>query len=520
MKQRLLAGCIATLLVLQLAACGQSPEAASPEPEESIAESISGEETETVAEPSAEEEVEEEPEVLSEPEALSANEPEVTAAASVAAEPKTYPAQSTARALSPNDVTVYVQDLGQYTVSDISSAADVTRFADTINELEVSETPAAAADQELGFLLVRDDYTKFQYDLLGDVLRIDSEDLPVKEQDQTALRELSQAGVCGTYAQWLIYMSPTRVEEIQFHTNEGPGAYLRGEGNFDELLRNIRWIGVGRGSGSTYTGKRADYTPNGNANYFQLKLRFDSGVFYTLTFEDNTLYVESTDMAFGCKYTMSNPVDRDALYNLSVNEPIEVDEVNVNPGTGKPVIYLYPQTTQDVEVKLDFKGKLAYTFPAYDNGWHVSARPDGTLTNKADGSTHYYLFWDGDADRSDWDFSKGFVVKGSEVQAFFQEKLPQMGLTPREYNDFITYWTPELARNQYNLITFSTEQYEQTAKLNISPTPDTVLRVHMVYKPLEAPIAIEEQILPAAPRREGFTVVEWGGTRAHYKQTN
>ena len=81
-------------------------------------------------------------------------------------------------------------------------------------------------------------------------------------------------------------------------------------------------------------------------------------------------------------------------------------------------------------------------------------------------------------------------------------------------SDFITYWMPEMQGNAYNLINFSTTEYAETAPLTVTPAPDTLLRVHMVYMPLSEPIEIKEQEIPAAPVRNGFTVVEWGGTRA------
>ena len=49
------------------------------------------------------------------------------------------------------------------------------------------------------------------------------------------------------------------------------------------------------------------------------------------------------------------------------------------------------------------------------------------------------------------------------------------------------------------------------AKLEITPNPDSVLRVFMVYKPLEEKNEIEEPVLESFDRN-GFTVVEWGGT--------
>ena len=110
-----------------------------------------------------------------------------------------------------------------------------------------------------------------------------------------------------------------------------------------------------------------------------------------------------------------------------------------------------------------------------------------------------------------WDQSEGFVVPGAETEAFLREKLAYLGLTPREYNDFITYWVPRMQDNPWNLVTFVGEQYEQLAPLEISPAPDSILLVHMVYQPLEAPVEVrEQQLTPFA--RECFTVVEWGGS--------
>ena len=184
-----------------------------------------------------------------------------------------------------------------------------------------------------------------------------------------------------------------------------------------------------------------------------------------------------------------------------------------NPATAKPVIYLYPTGPTDVSVTLGYpEENLTYTYPTYDGGWRVTAYPDGRLVNRSDGSEHFYLFWEGNK-QIDWDFSEGFVVRGSEAEDFLREKLSFLGLTPREYNDFIVYWAPELAKNEYNLITFSGEQYEELAPLTVVPKPDSVLRVHMVYKAVSEPVEIPEQkLVPFA--RSGFAVVEWGGTRA------
>lgn len=176
----------------------------------------------------------------------------------------------------------------------------------------------------------------------------------------------------------------------------------------------------------------------------------------------------------------------------------------------KPVIYLYPREETNVDVMLDYDGRLTCTYPKYTGGWSVTARPDGTLTDGA-GQSYNYLYWEGE-DRNEYDFSRGFCVAGADSAAFLEDALARLGLTRREANEFIVFWLPQLEENPYNLIAFQTDAYTDHARLTVTPDPDTVLRVFMAWKPLDAPVEIEAQPL-TAPTREGFTLVEWGGSR-------
>ena len=176
--------------------------------------------------------------------------------------------------------------------------------------------------------------------------------------------------------------------------------------------------------------------------------------------------------------------------------------------SAKPVLYLYPEEETEVTVRLDYDGELTCTYPAYDGGWTVTARPDGTLTD-ADGQTYNYLYWEG-VTRAEYDFSQGFCVPGGETAAFLEDALSRLGLTRREANEFLVYWLPRMEPNPYNLIAFQSEAYEDSARLTIDPEPDSVLRVFMAWKPLEAPVELPAQDLPAFAR-SGFAAVEWGG---------
>ncbi len=175
----------------------------------------------------------------------------------------------------------------------------------------------------------------------------------------------------------------------------------------------------------------------------------------------------------------------------------------------KPVIYLYPEELTKVSVELDYRGELTLTYPSYNEGWQVMAYPDGTLINQADQAEYSYLFWEGKS-AVVYDFSSGFVVKGQDTERFLKEKLQFLGLTAREYNEFIVFWLPHMIDNPYNLISFQEEAYTENANLKISPKPDSLLRVFMAFKALEEELEIPEQEL-ATFSRQGFTVVEWGG---------
>ena len=191
---------------------------------------------------------------------------------------------------------------------------------------------------------------------------------------------------------------------------------------------------------------------------------------------------------------------------------IRVESANRNMGASydaKPVIYLYPEKETEVSVKLEYAGRLTCTYPAYNFGWQVVAKPDGTLTDSKE-QTYNYLYWEGISETK-WDMTRGFCVKGEDTAAFLEDALAKLGLTRREANEFIVYWLPLMQENPYNIIAFQTDVYADAAKLDITPAPDTLIRVFMAWQASETPVDIPVQEL-TAPERTGFTVIEWGGT--------
>ena len=69
-----------------------------------------------------------------------------------------------------------------------------------------------------------------------------------------------------------------------------------------------------------------------------------------------------------------------------------------------------------------------------------------------------------------------------------------------------------MEHNKYNYIRFaSINEINKNMPLYVDPNPDTIIRVLMVFKPLNKEIKVKEQKL-TTPERRGFTLVEWGGT--------
>ena len=182
----------------------------------------------------------------------------------------------------------------------------------------------------------------------------------------------------------------------------------------------------------------------------------------------------------------------------------------------KPVIYVYPDKTMSVNIQLEVNGKIGYTYPSYNSGWNFVADPDGTI--HLNDKEYDYLFWDCEVNVNydNVDLNSGFVVNNDSLTQFFEEKLSAMGLNPREQQDFITYWVPQMLVNENNYVHFMfSEEYGSVAGLKVTPAPDHMFRVFMVWNNAADMNTdhLKDQKIESFSR-EGFTVVEWGGAQA------
>jgi hypothetical protein len=178
---------------------------------------------------------------------------------------------------------------------------------------------------------------------------------------------------------------------------------------------------------------------------------------------------------------------------------------------GKPVLYLYPTTKIETTVSFAHPELLLTTYPKFNGTWRVTADTNGDLTD-ADGKKYYALYWDS-VNPSPDTFADGWYVDAADALTFLEDKLTQVGLNWRERNEFIMYWLPKLEQNGQSLVRFKlTEQLQIENAVQISPQPDTFLRVEIQIKKVDEKINLPEQQLPATFERRGFTAVEWGGS--------
>jgi len=178
----------------------------------------------------------------------------------------------------------------------------------------------------------------------------------------------------------------------------------------------------------------------------------------------------------------------------------------------KPIIYLYPEKTTEVNVKLGKSDIITTSYPKYEDGWNVIAEPNGNLTEVKSQKKLYSLYWEGKNIKPK-PINDGWCIKGEDVANFLEEQLQLLGLNDREAEEFIIYWLPILESNKYNLIRFETEEeINSNMPLDITPKPDTTIRVMMEFKGVNHYKELTPQQI-TTPIRNGFVVVEWGGTQ-------
>lgn len=189
----------------------------------------------------------------------------------------------------------------------------------------------------------------------------------------------------------------------------------------------------------------------------------------------------------------------------------------------KPVIYAYSEQELTASIKLSNASDLTFTYPAYDNGWNVKVSSKGIENN---GTTLPYLFWEASSDNLEFKTIDG-IYNGAHINtdstiAYLENTLERIGLNSREQTDFITYWGPRIQEHNYATIQFLIdEEYDNSiCQLIVEPKPDAIKRVYLLFEgsDSENPRFVLQSKSYEGFERNGFTLLEWGGTE-FIKQT-
>ena len=175
----------------------------------------------------------------------------------------------------------------------------------------------------------------------------------------------------------------------------------------------------------------------------------------------------------------------------------------------KPNIYLYPTEKSQLNVNLSFPlgGKIVTSIPNYNSGWKIVVDPSGLINDK-----YQFLFYESDQPNI-WQLDKGWIIKKTDLNTFFSNNMSKYGFQGREITDFLDYWIPRLTNSEYyEIYPQETNVVQTVIKLDISKTPDNILRLFYVIKGTNNK-SNTKITLPTEPVqfiRTGFCVTEWG----------
>ncbi|KAG1762000.1 hypothetical protein EDD22DRAFT_1050898 [Suillus occidentalis] len=194
--------------------------------------------------------------------------------------------------------------------------------------------------------------------------------------------------------------------------------------------------------------------------------------------------------------------------------------LRVIPLTKKPIIYLYSPSDIDVSVKLSLIPE--WSLWQIWRHFHLHQHPN---RNQVPVDTF-------DPISSNLDDMDSVVIPVGKVAVYLERSLKALGLHTEARTSFITYWLPSFLKHEYIALRFVPQAaYERAASLSLTPQPDVVTRVCMLFKGIreehlanwsnaqmqaERDVGWWVDVVGVDPVRAGdvtlFRVLEWGGT--------
>ena len=180
-----------------------------------------------------------------------------------------------------------------------------------------------------------------------------------------------------------------------------------------------------------------------------------------------------------------------------------------------PFIYLYNAPEGEIDVTLDSQLDSYLPLPAFnqENGWDVTVK-DSEIS--LDGTAVDHLFYELALNQIELTRTGRNFESKADVIAYLQDSdfLSLLGFSPTEKANSLGYLIPKIEETDseyYYLNVLEEESIEESGTLNVTPTPDTIIRQYFAVYPTAAPVAtIGDFVFPAVEEVEGFTVKETG----------
>lgn len=291
-------------------------------------------------------------------------------------------------------------------------------------------------------------------------------------------------------------------EEIPNHPPGSPYTTNQTEIKLDNLIDEFK----GKIDPSAKIDTTLSYSPDGTS-YFNLAV--NSGGKKTYHLYRPALYSPTK---------ISSPsVDSEKGMSVgSVEIEQKEEKISSDPWCGftpecKPAVYLYPQKTSLINVKIGPKiGQRTITIPPYDpkTGWQVLASPTGMINWGSMSFTH--LFYEAMTPYPEIP-EEGWIMDGNNIEPGLYDIGRQMGLNDNEAKEMGSYWKAKLGKSPYYFVGLIEEsEIDRLEPIEVKPSPDTMIRMRFYFTAIDSLYPVKN---PSAVSRErkGFTVVEWGG---------
>ena len=150
-------------------------------------------------------------------------------------------------------------------------------------------------------------------------------------------------------------------------------------------------------------------------------------------------------------------------------------------------------------------GAILYIAPRYNSQVIFNMNIDNSSKLMNDSYSVYIT--------NDDDFGNVYYFKGTDYLKLNEKINATHGFSVSAF----TFVADNKSRNNLGIV--STSNLNSIAPLSISPKPDTIIRVTLYFEALDNKISLPQpKIMPI--KRQGFTVVEWGGIFKRDKNHN